>query len=251
MNVGVVIIATNAYFVLGVRFIKKFLHHYKGEESVTFYFFSDTDPKDYLPEHVDVVFIPEHHNNWQDGTNSKFKNMLSLETCKSDYLFYFDADTNVGQDFTAEWFLGELVGGEHYGNSSFLKDGVGLDRHPASRAYVPVTSKLPYTYYYGAFFGGRKHKVMQFCSVLRHNQIVDQSVGYEPPVNDESYINQYFHFSPPDKTVACPDFKFLVSDKGGLGDTRYTDMDISEKKQQILALKDKLFDIRYNEIVEL
>ena len=55
-NIGIVIIATNAYFVLGVRFIKKFMHHYKGDNSITFYFFSDTDPKPYLPDNIDVEF---------------------------------------------------------------------------------------------------------------------------------------------------------------------------------------------------
>ena len=37
-KIGIVILATNAYFVLGVRFIKKFMHHYKGDSKITFYF---------------------------------------------------------------------------------------------------------------------------------------------------------------------------------------------------------------------
>ena len=44
-KVGIVILATNAYFVLGVNFMRKFSHHYKGDAKITFYFFSDTDPK--------------------------------------------------------------------------------------------------------------------------------------------------------------------------------------------------------------
>jgi hypothetical protein len=31
-NIGIVILATNAYFALGIRFIKKFTHHYKGNK---------------------------------------------------------------------------------------------------------------------------------------------------------------------------------------------------------------------------
>lgn len=251
MNIGIVIIATNAYFVLGVRFIKKFLHHYKGDAKITFYFFSDTDPAEYLPDGTDVVFIQEQHTNWQDGTNSKFKNILSLQACKSDYLFYFDADTNVGEPFTEEWFLGDLVGGEHYGNSNFLAGGAGFDRNPISHAYVPLDSQLPYTYYYGAFFGGKKDRVMSFCQVLYDNQQADRAVGYEPPVNDESYINQHFHFNPPDRTVPSAEFKFLVSDKGGLGDTRYSNMDITGKKEQIKELKDVLFEIANNVVTRL
>jgi hypothetical protein len=251
MNIGIVIIATNAYFILGIRLMKKFMRHYKGDKNIKFYFFSDTDPKPYLPDHIDVQYIPESHTNWQDGTNSKFRNILSLQDCSSDYLFYFDADTNVNQDFTEEWFIGDLVGGEHYGNASFLKDGAGFDRNPQSRAYVPMDSTLPYTYYYGAFFGGKKDRVMDFCRVLKSNQDLDKAVGYEPPVNDESYINQYFHFNPPVRTVPSAEFKFLVSDKGGLGDTRYTNMDISEKRRQILELKEKHFELMNNQLVEI
>ena len=33
-----------------------------------------------------------------------------------EYLYYFDADTSINKDFTEEWFIGDLVGGEHYCN---------------------------------------------------------------------------------------------------------------------------------------
>lgn len=247
-KIGIVILATNAYFVMGVRFIKKFLKHYKGESKVTFYFFSDTNPAEYFAEDVDIVFIEENHKSWVDGTNSKFKNILSLAECDADYLFYFDADTNVSRDFTADWFLGDLVGGEHYGNRGWLKDGAGYDKNPKSKAYVSPTSILPKTYYYGAFFGGRKDKVMEFCKVLRDNQLEDKKINYEPGVNDESYINQYFHFNPPTHTVKIEEFAFNVSDKGGLEGTRNPRLNIEILKQQMKNYKDKVYDIKSGKI---
>jgi hypothetical protein len=250
-NIGIVILATNAYFVLGIRFIKKFMHHYKGDKQITFYFFSDTDPKPYLPDNIDVEYHYEQHNNWVEGTNSKFKDIISLSNCKSDYLFYFDADTNVSKPFTEEWFLSDLVGGEHYGNRGWLKDGAGFDRNPASKAYVPLDSTLPYTYHYGAFFGGKKDRAIDFCTTLREWQIEDKKISYEPGCNDESYINTYFHFNPPTLTVPCDKFMFDISDKGGLGETRYTDLDVNEHKNKILEYKDRLFNIQNNEIILL
>ena len=95
MNIGIVILATNAYFVLGIRFIKKFMHHYDGNKQITFYFFSDTDPKPYLQDNIDVQFFKTYHSNWVDGTNDKFKSILSLSECKSDYLYYFDDGSNI------------------------------------------------------------------------------------------------------------------------------------------------------------
>jgi hypothetical protein len=249
-NIGIVILATNAYFVLGIRFIKKFMHHYKGDKQITFYFFSDTDPKPYLPDNINIEYYYEQHSNWVEGTNSKFKDIISLENCKSDYLFYFDADTNISKDFTEEWFLGNLVGGEHYGNRSFLSNGKGFDRFLQSKAYVPEDSQLPYTYHYGAFFGGKKDRVIEFCKTLREWQLEDKKIPYEPGVNDESYINTYFHFNPP-YTVPCENFMFDISDKGGLGETRDTSLDIDHHKKTLLENKDKLFNISDNNIIWL
>jgi hypothetical protein len=249
-NIGIVILATNAYFVLGIRFIKKFMHHYKGNKQITFHFYSDTDPKPYLQEEIDVRFYPESHSNWVEGTNSKFKNIIILENSDSDYLYYFDADTNISRDFTEEWFLGDLVGGEHYGNKSFLSNGKGFDRFPQSKAYVPEDSQLPYTYHYGAFFGGKKDRVIEFCKTLREWQLEDKKILYEPGVNDESYINTYFHFNPP-YTVSCDKFMFDISDKGGIGETRNINLDIEQHKKTLLENKDKLFNISNNNIIWL
>jgi hypothetical protein len=244
-NIGIVILATNAYFILGIRFIKRFIHYYKGDKQITFYFFSDTDPKPYLLDSIDVEYYNEQHTNWTDGTNSKFKDIISLFNCKSDYLYYFDADTNINQDFTEEWFIGDLVGGEHYGNRNFLSGGKGFDRHPPSKAYVPEDSPLPYTYHYGAFFGGKKDRVIDFCTTLREWQLEDKKINYEPGCNDESYINAYFHYNPP-YTVPSNQFGFSISDKGGIGETRDISLDIEQHKKDILDNKDKLFNIQNN-----
>jgi hypothetical protein len=246
-KIGIVILATNAYFTLGVRFIKKFMHHYKGDAHIRFYFFSDTDPAEYVPSTIDVQWWPTSHNNWTDGTNAKFKSILLLAQDDIDYVYYFDADTNVSRPFTEEWFIGDLVGGEHYGNRGWLANGAGFDKYPRSKAYVDPNSELPKTYYYGAFFGGKRDKVMDFCKTLREWQLEDKKIPYEPGVNDESYINAYFHYNPP-VTVSCEKFAFDISDKGGIGETRKINLDISALKQKMLENKNNLYDIRNGEI---
>jgi hypothetical protein len=250
MKIGIVVIATNAYFVLGIRFIKKFIHHYKGDSKITFHFFSDTNPADYLPDNIDFSYYYETHNDWVDGTNSKFKNIIGLENCDSDYLYYFDADTNVSTDFTEEWFIGDLVGGEHFGNRTWLANGGGFDRNPISKAYVPFDSPLPYTYHYGAFFGGKRSRVIDFCKTLREWQLEDKKIPYEPGVNDESYINTYFHYNPP-HTVLNENFVFIVSDKGGLGETRNTKLDVSNLLIQMLIYKNDIYDVSNNNVIVL
>lgn len=249
-KIGIVILATNAYFVLGVRFIKKFMHHYKGESKIKFFFFSNENPHPYLPNDYDVEYFHTVHTNWVDGTNDKFKSIISLENKEIDYLYYFDADTNVSRPFTEEWFIGDLVGGEHYGNRSWLADGAGFDKNPASKAYVDPHSTLPKTYYYGAFFGGKKSHVIDFCKTMREWQLHDKKIPYEPGVNDESYINAYFHYNPP-TMVSCEKFVFNVSDKGGLGETRNVKLDINTLLIEMLFNKEKIYDIINSKLITI
>lgn len=249
-KIGIVLLATNAYFVLGLRFIRRWDYFYEGSADIKFYFFSDKDPKSYLPSHINIEFHPTSHSNWRDGTNSKFSNILKLKNCTSDdeYLFYFDADTNIQKPFTEDWFIGELVGGEHYAARTTLSEGKGFDRNPRGNAYVPYDSKLPYVYHYGAFFGGSKENMIGMCSVLRLWQERDQRINYEPPVNDESYINKFFHYE--DHTVIpIEKFEFIISDKGGLKATRNPRLKIDHHIKTIKLNKDVLWDLKDDKII--
>ena len=250
MKIGITIIATNSYFVLGIRFIKRFIHFYKGDKEIIFYMFTDKDPKPYLPDNINVKYYHVIHNNWIEGTNSKFNNILMLENEDIDFNFYFDADTNVDKPFTEDWFLGDMVGGQHYADQSWMKEKKGFDRNPRSKAYVPHNTKLPQMYFYGAFFGGTRDRMVEFCKLMREYQIADKQWGYEPGVNDESYINREFHFNPPTKIVKTVDFKFLISDKGGIGQTRDMKLNVSTLLSDIKSLRNKNFDIRNGKIVE-
>ena len=248
-NIGIVVLATNAYFVLGIRFIKRFMQFYCGDENIKFYFFSDTDPKDYIPDHINCQYTYTTNSNWTDGTNLKFTSILTLDECDSDYLFYFDADTNVNNDFTEEWFLGDMVGGQHYGDLDWMKDNKAFDRNPQSKAYIPLDTQLPQMYYYGAFFGGTKKKMLDFCKTMRYYQLEDKKIPYEPGVNDESYINREFHFVPPTKVVECANFKFAISDKGGIGETRYPNLDVTNLKSELLKNKNNIINIQNNKVI--
>ena len=147
-------------------------------------------------------------------------------------------------------FLGDLVGGEHYGNRGWLANGAGFDKNPASKAYVPANTVLPCTYHYGAFFGGKKDRVIEFCKTLREWQLEDKKIPYEPGVNDESYINAYFHFNPP-MTVPCEKFAFEISHKGGIGETRDTNLDINYLLIQMLLHKNDVYDIANGKILNI
>jgi hypothetical protein len=252
MKIGIILIATNSYIVLAVRFIKRFVHFYKGDAEITFYIFTDEDPSIYLPDNINVVFIETHHKNWVEGTDSKFSSIISIEDklLNEDYVLYVDSDTNIDKDFNEDWFIGESVGGQHYGDQGhMLTQGRPFERNPRSMAYIPRDTKLTETYYYGAFFCFSSKKMIEFCKLMKSWQVADKQWGYEPGVNDESFLNKEFHFNPPEKVVLCRDFKFLISDKGGIGDPRHMDLDVEELKRGLKEAKDKLINIQHGKLI--
>jgi len=217
VNIGIVVICTNDYFILGLRFIKQFMHYYIGNKTITFYIFTDIDPGPYLKGIDNYVYFYQTHKTWTDGTNSKFANILSLNNYECDYIYYFDADTKITKNFDDNWFLGYIVGGVHYNNFDCLKTNkFPYERRSESKAYVPINTSLPCTYYYGAFFGGVKSELLKIVNIWKSNQDADRLINLEPVWNDESYLNCYFHFNPPSKIVSNADFQFDVSCKGGL-----------------------------------
>ena len=75
----------------------------------------------------------------------------------------------------------------------------------------------------------------------------DKKIPHEPPWNDESYLNKYFHYNEP-HVVKTEDFPFLVSDKSGIGYTRSMDLDTSELKEELKKNKKNLINIGDNKV---
>lgn len=250
-KIGIIVIATNAYFLLGLKFIKQWLYYCDDKNKYKFYFFSDKNILDYLPTHINnVEFIQTTHGTWMDATNSKFTNILSLQNKlqnECSHVFYFDADSSISKKFTDKWFMiGDLVGEEHFNNRTTAK---AYDRNPLSAAYIPHDTPYNQIYYHAAFFGGSVDKVMNMCKVLIENQKRDKIINYEPVWNDESYVNHYFHYNPP-SLVTNEAYEFNISDKGGSeGDTRKIDNDwqnkyIGKMKEHV----DDVFDFNNGDI---
>lgn len=248
--IGIIVICTNAYFVLGIRFVRRFMNFYKGTSNIKFYLFTDKDPQPYLQDLTNIYYKHTSHTNWVDGTNSKYQTILTLKDEDLNYIYYFDADTNIDKNFTEDWFLGDLVGGQHFGDNTYmLNEGRPYDRNPESKSYIPKDTSLPQMYYYGAFYGGLKNNILKLCDILYTNQLEDKKILYEPIFNDESYLNNYFHYNPPSFIVLTPKFEFGVSDKGGIEDTRNSKKDVSDICLKILSNPTKLFNICNGKVI--
>ena len=208
-DIAIIIIATNSYFLLGMRFLKQWLH-YNTDNKYKFYVFTDKNILEYIPEkyHNKVEYIHTEHKSWEDSTNSKFQGIIDLYPKIKDNtesIYYFDADTSISEKFNSKWFdLGDLVSGQHYND---LYEGPKVfDRNPESKAYISEDTDRPQMYYYGAFFGGKLDNVVEMCNKLLEWQDEDKKINYEPIWNDESYLNKYFHIND-HKTVMNSDFE--------------------------------------------
>jgi hypothetical protein len=226
--IGIVIICTNLYYKLGIRFIENFDKYYKGNNNINFYLFTDKSPIYKINnKNINITYIYTVHKNWREGTNSKFNSILYVidkyrYVDKNSYIYYFDADTNIIKDFTTEWFIGDIVGGEHFANDNRMLNIKDYDRNPLSKSYIPFDTPLPQIYYLGAFFGGKIDNIFNICTILNENQKYDKdNYNYEPVFNDESYINNYFHYNPPSKIILFKDFEFVTSDKGDIGNVEH------------------------------
>lgn len=240
MKIGIVMLATNSYFVLGIRFIRRFMHFYRGNSEIKFLFFSNYSHVNYVSEHYDIEHIFVTNDNWTQGTNLKFKSILLLTNTDVSHIFFFDADTSINQEFTEEWFLGDSVTGQHYNDDSLpLRRKEGFESNENSTAFIPYNSPYPYMYYYGAFFGGIKEFVLKLCCELCKYQDADTYNGITTIFNDESYLNKYFHFNPPSRIVKKEDFKFVVSAKGGIQFS-------IEDTEHLKCLKECLLTFKYN-----
>jgi hypothetical protein len=104
-------------------------------------------------------------------------------------------------------------------------------------------------YFHGCLFGGKKEKIIEVCKILYNNQLEDKKIYYEPCVNDESYINQYYHYNPPSHIIYLDKYMFNVSDKGGIEDYRNVNVNLDDLKAEMLVNKNNLYDFQNGKLV--
>lgn len=240
-----VILATNGYLPLGIRFIRNFLHYHKASSGiVNFVLGTDNitiDPGKIAPN---VTIVPMANNTWREGTNSKFRlinraayMMSSPNTGKINFMYYVDADTDVDKSTPIKAFLQwDLLGGEHFNNIPGAK--LPFDHEKEYYSYVPEHYSGPYMY--GAFFGGKLGAMADMSNWCGFAQEQDSLRGYEPGVNDESYINAYFAnrnlLGDQARYFEKKSFPFVISHKGGLEQLRNPSIKNERLTQEALDL---------------
>lgn len=239
------IIATNRYLPLGIRLAKKLPIFYSGRSNLEIHIVSNYNIYDYINpyiENVKINHIYQEHSSWRDATNSRYNTIKSFKFDPQDYVYYIDADTNLTKSFNDESFVGEVVATEHFDNRGRLKINKAYDRNSLSKAYISKDTHLPQTYFHGAFWGGRFEYIKLMAAICKKWQDFDQEIQYEPSVNDESYLNKFFHIYPPSKIIEIWQFPFAVSCKGGIAHGRTVSVEY-EYLNELARLRDSTIEI--------
>lgn len=248
MNIGIKVLATNGYFLLGCRFINRFYHFYQGDQNIIFYFFGDKPPYEHTPVGANIKYYHIENPDWVQAVNTKYPNILKIDD-DLDYLYFFDADTNISRQFDENWFLGDLVGGIHWFHVNTAKESLPFDRYENSSCYIPIHTPLKQTYYYGAFWGGKTQRVKEYCKAMVEAQAKNKQIGHEPPVNDDSYTNHYFHYNEPTRKIPPQEFMFDISCKGGLHIERNPNAQFPEHEEIFKQNREMLLNIQNNVVV--
>lgn len=246
---GVVVLATNNYFPLGIRLINRFSFLYEGNKKLKFFIFSDKDPKMYLRDGLDVKVINTVHNTWDEGTMDKFRCILSLRGENLDYIFYVDADTNISKSFNDEELAidnNKMTFYKHgfYGNRA---DGAPpfCDKESTS-CYMTYDQAKNKSYHYGAIFYGDKKSMLDFCSIVESMMKFDLGNQKIASWHDESYLNYYSAFY---DCNSISDTVFLHSQKSSFPGREYPDHFFNQKMELLAKNKNNLYD--YNHDISL
>ena len=253
-NIGIVILATNKYFVLGLRLMHRISHFYSGNSKIHFHFFSDNDPREYLNLN-NITYHKAPSKSWTETVLFKLKAMNEVARGEDyGYFVYVDADSNLSKNFKDEDFTSESFILKHFLTS--VKNH--YEENSLSSAYIDPT-EYPDFYYHSCYFGGAKNNILQLTNTSIDLCEQDANNGITARAEDESYINKYFYMNPP-KTIFDPDsdnFPF-VGDKGILAndwgkyiETLFTDEEYLEMLNKIKTLKNQnvLWDIKDSMVV--
>ncbi len=188
--VAVCITATGRYLDYALEFIHSAEKFFLKKHSVDFFIFSDGISE--YPSSIKYFYWPQL--GWPLDTMQRTAAYICYEKEFIDYewVFAVDADT-LCVDEIGDEILGATVGVLHGG----FTEGRGTwESNPCSAAFVPEDMRR--RYFAGGFFGGERDRFFAICHACQFSQIRDQENEYLAVWHDESHLNRYFAFFPPE-----------------------------------------------------
>lgn len=206
-KICIVLVATNYYFPLGLRFINRWSHLYNGEIETEFHFYSEKDPSEYIDSTLsNVLFHKMETTSWSEADVSRIYEIVKMDDHETDYIYVFDADTNIDFKFNDYLFKDGIVAYQHLYNDLF-------DTNKEAKNYFEVTPSD--IWYQTCLIGGSKKDMVAMCKAVVPWISIDQENGYTPQWIAERYFNRYLHENKPSYYIKRGQpTPFYMSDKG-------------------------------------
>lgn len=251
-KICVVLVATNYYFPLGLRFINRWSHLYTGNMEVEFHFYSEKDPLEYIDSSLsNVVFHHMETKDWSDADVSRIYEIVKMKNHNTDHIYIFDADTNIDFKFDDFLFKDGIVAYQHLHCDLF-------DTNKDAQSYFEVNDKD--IWYQTCLIGGSKKDMIDMCNATVPWIATDKDNGYIPQWIAERYFNRYLHDNSPSYYIKRgQSTPFYMSDKGDkskevMGIDKPPFFDMSEEwynglLENIKNNKSSLWNISFNTFI--
>ncbi|KAJ3219068.1 hypothetical protein HDU67_002724 [Dinochytrium kinnereticum] len=141
-----------------------------------------------------IHLIPKVSKGWPYNTEERYNWMLETITqfpVHYDYIFWQDADLMYARPFCEE-IMGDLVGLIH----AWFYTGWGpYEARDNSTAQVVWNSErgMLYPYFHAQIFGGTPEEFVPLVQTCADWTKIDHAKGIQAHVDDESYLNAYYH----------------------------------------------------------
>lgn len=200
MKIAICLIATNKYIKFFWNIENQIYNYFLPNHDVFIHLFTNKNLKNKARKNTKVHKIS--HEPWPMMTAKRFHFFQSIkeELSNYDYVYYLDVDMKIVSNINNEVF-GTLVATKHPGYENTDKIYFPVCKNPNSTAYIEKNEEL-LNYYAGGFFGGKSYNFLEMTDNLKTNIEHDLKNNSLPQWHDESHLNHYFKFTPPDVVLS-------------------------------------------------
>jgi len=218
---AIVMIATNNYFPLGIRFISRLKHFCNDLSNVDIHIAIDEDKSLDFFNDLSIFCHKQNTGDWDSGTLLKFDICKKIaEEYDYEYIVCIDADTNIYHNFNIDDIFATSFILKHINNLGVEGNSHHYESNINSIAYVSP-EEYQDIYYQACYFGGTKQNMLDMVNFGIKLKNIDIENGVLATWADEGYLQKYFIKNPPDK-IFDPhdknDFPFFVGDRGFIMD---------------------------------
>lgn len=194
MDVGIFIIATGKYIDFAHNISSDIYKYFLPEVYKRVYLFTDSAVR------IDTcITVKTKHKPWPYPTLYRYhiiRDFCKKNGIKHDYYYYLDVDMRI-VDVVGKEILGGLIATLHPGFYNKPKSVCPFGNAFLSHSYTPFN--IAKNYYAGAVNGGSKYLDMAetICKWID----MDSENGFVPQWHDETYLNKYLAYNPPDVSL--------------------------------------------------